>query len=205
MRNDPSQYVWWLASRASGVVAPLLVTASVLLGLTMASKLVRVRGAGPVMLKVHEQTALAGLVAIAVHGIALLGDPWLNPGVRGVLVPFTMDFKPAFTGLGIVAGYLAALLGLSFYTRRRVGARLWRTLHRATVLVWLLGVVHTLGSGTDAGSTWLRAVMVATGLPILVLFALRMRGQPARRTTPARHTPAKPSHRPTPQLVEESA
>jgi sulfoxide reductase heme-binding subunit YedZ len=198
VRNDLSQYVWWLASRASGVVALLLVTASVLLGLTMASKLVRVRGAAPVMLKVHEQTALAGLVAIAVHGIALLGDPWLNPGVRGVLVPFTMDFKPAFTGLGIVAGYLAALLGLSFYARRRVGAKLWRKLHRASVLVWLLGVVHTLGSGTDAGSTWLRAVIITTGLPIVVLFALRMRAKPARARSPARL-------RPHPTLAEDAA
>src|SRR3954466_11544417 len=158
----------------------MLVTVSVAIGLTMASKLVRKRGAGPALVKVHEQTALAGLVAIAVHGIALLGDPWLKPGVRGVLVPFSMDFKPAFTGLGIVAGYLAALLGLSFYLRRRVGARLWRRLHRATVLVWLLGVAHTLGSGTDAGSTWLRAVIVSTGVPIVVLFALRMRKRPAR-------------------------
>ena len=75
-----------------------------------------------------------------VHGATLLADPWLRPGVSGVLVPFAMGYRPLFTGLGIVAGYLAALLGLSFYARRRIGARLWRKLHRATVLVWALGV-----------------------------------------------------------------
>ena len=67
------------------------------------------------------------------HGITLLGDPWLNPGVGGIAVPFSMGFRPLFTGLGVVAGYLAALLGLSFYFRRRIGARLWRKAHRATV------------------------------------------------------------------------
>ena len=61
-----------------------------------------------------------------------------------------MDHEPLFTGLGIIAGYLAALLGLSFYVRRRIGAKRWRTLHRCTVLVYVLGVVHTLGAGTDA-------------------------------------------------------
>ena len=83
-------------------------------------------------------------VAIAVHGITLLGDPWLNPGVAGVTVPFTMGFRPLFTGLGIVGGYLAALLGLSFYFRKRIGAKLWRKAHRATILVYLLGLGHAL-------------------------------------------------------------
>ncbi len=184
--NDPLNYIWWLMSRASGVVALLLVTASVGIGLTMASKIVRRRGAGRTLVKLHEQTALSGLIAIAVHGITLLGDRWLNPGVGGLVVPFTMSYRPAFTGLGIVAGYLAALLGLSFYARRKIGARLWRKLHRATVLVWLLGVIHALGAGTDAGTAWLQVLMLATGAPIVVLFGVRsLRGrkkaQPARR------------------------
>jgi sulfoxide reductase heme-binding subunit YedZ len=190
---DPQEYVWWLASRASGIVALVLITASVLLGLTMATKVVRTPGVKPTLLKVHEHTALAGLIAIAVHGITLLGDAWLNPGLKGLLVPFTMDYKPAFTGLGIVGGYLAAALGLSFYLRRRIGAKLWRKAHRATVVVWVLAIVHTLGAGTDAGSSWLRAFMLATGVPIVALMAMRMRPakKPATAPVPA---PAKPHH-----------
>src|SRR3954471_24739123 len=181
----PADSSWWLASRASGVVALVLVTISVAIGLTMASKLVRKRGAGPVLVKIHEQTALAGLVAIAVHGITLLGDPWLHAGVKGVLVPFSMGYKPFFTGLGIVAGYLAALLGLTFYARRRIGTKLWRKLHRATVAVWALGVAHAAGAGTDAGSAWLREFMVITGVPIVALFAVRMLRRPAPRRATA--------------------
>ena len=177
---DPANYVWWLAARASGIVALLLVPASVALGLTMASKLVRRRGLAPVLARVHEQTALAGLVAIAVHGVTLLADPWLRPGISGVLVPFTMAYRPPFTGLGIVAGYLAAVLGLSFYMRKRIGPKLWRKLHRATVLVWALGMVHALGAGTDAGSRWLQAFMLASGVPILVLFGIRTLRHPRR-------------------------
>ena len=192
--TDPTNYLWWLASRASGVVALLLVTASVAIGLTMAAKIVRRRGAGAALVRVHEQTALAGLVAIAVHGLTLLGDPWLTPGVRGLVVPFTMGYRPAFTGLGIVAGYLAALLGLSFYARKRIGPRLWRKLHRATVLVWLLGMIHTLGAGTDAGSAWLQVLMLATGAPIVALFGLRVAHSRRRakrvRRAPVRGDPA---------------
>jgi sulfoxide reductase heme-binding subunit YedZ len=186
---NPLDYSWWLASRASGVVALVLVTVSVAIGLTMASKIVRKRGAGPVLVRIHEQTALAGLVAIAVHGITLLGDPWLHPGVKGILVPFTMGYKPLFTGLGIVAGYLAALLGLTFYARRRIGTKLWRKMHRATVLVWALGMVHAIGAGTDAGSAWLREFMVITGVPIVALFAFRVLHK-RRRTAPRQEVTA---------------
>ena len=169
-RPDPVEYAWWLSSRAAGVVAFLLIALSVLLGLAMANRLIRGKG----IAKLHEHLALAGMVAIAVHGITLLGDSWLNPGAKGLLVPFAMEYKPLFTGIGIIGGYLAALLGLSFYMRRRIGAKRWRKMHRATVLVYLLGVVHTLGAGTDASAPWMRAVLLATGVPIVFLFLLRV-------------------------------
>jgi methionine sulfoxide reductase heme-binding subunit len=173
---DPVDYAWWLSSRAAGVVAFLLVALSVLIGLAMANRLVRGRG----VVKLHEHLALAGLVAIAVHAITLLGDAWLDPGAAGLLIPFAMDHEPLYTGLGIIAAYLAALLGLSFYARRRIGARRWRSLHRLTVLVYALGVIHTLGAGSDAEAPWLRAVLFATGAPILFLFLLRVLPEEAR-------------------------
>ncbi len=170
MRVDPTHYIWWLTSRAAGIVALGLVSLSVLLGLSMATKLLR----RPGLVRLHEHLALVSLAAIALHGATLLGDGWLHPGIAGVLVPFTLHYRPLYTGLGIIAAYLAALLGLSFYARRRIGVRLWRRLHRATVLVWGLGVVHALGAGSDASALWLRVVMLTTGAPILFLTLVRV-------------------------------
>jgi sulfoxide reductase heme-binding subunit YedZ len=166
-------YGWWLASRASGIVALVLIAVSVALGLAMAAKAFRRPGLPRILIAVHEHAALAALVAIAVHGITLLGDGWLNPGPVGIAVPFVMDHEPLFTGLGIAGGYLAAILGLTFYVRRRIGTRRWRNAHRLTPLVYMLGVTHTLGAGSDAGSAWLTALLIATGTPILYLGILR--------------------------------
>jgi sulfoxide reductase heme-binding subunit YedZ len=171
--RDPSPYLWWLVSRASGIVALGLITTAVLLGLTMSTKLLRRPGVGRTLVRLHEHIALVGLAAIAVHGLALLGDPWLHPGPGGLTIPFTMSYRPLFTGMGILAGYLAALLGLSFYARRRIGVRLWRRLHRATLLVWVLGVIHTLGAGSDAATPWLRAFVLLPAIPIVYLTVLR--------------------------------
>jgi len=189
---NPYDYLWWLASRASGIVALGLVTASVAIGLLMASKLLRRPGLNKSLVKLHEHLALTGLVAISVHGITLLGDRWLNPGIAGITVPFTMSYRPLFTGLGIVAGYLAALLGLSFYARRRIGTRLWRKLHRATIAVYLLGVVHALGAGTDASTVWLRAFLLLTGAPILFLFLVRVLPRRQAEVERARARAARP-------------
>ncbi len=76
------------------------------------------------------------------------------------------------------------LLGLSFYARRFIGARRWRSLHRATIVVWVLGVVHTLGAGTDAGQAWLQGILVLTGIPIVYLFLLRVLPERGARTSP---------------------
>ena len=167
------------------MVSLTAVSISVLVGLLMANGLPRRAGMKRRLLPVHEATALAGLVAIAIHGITLLGDRFLHPTLANIAVPFTMSYRPGFTGMGIIAGWLAAGLGLSFYARRRIGAKLWRRMHRWTVAVWGLGVVHTLGAGTDAGATWLRALLLATGVPIALLFLRRVLPGGSRAPRPA--------------------
>jgi methionine sulfoxide reductase heme-binding subunit len=178
-----AQHAWWLASRASGIVALILVTISVGLGLTMAGRFARTPGLPRLLNAIHEQTALTALAAIGVHGATLLGDPWLNPGPTGVAIPFTMAYRPLWTGLGIMAGYLGALLGLTFYVRRHIGPRLWRQAHRLTVVVYGLAVAHTFGAGTDASTPWMRVWLFATAPVIAILFAARMIGVGRNRAT----------------------
>jgi methionine sulfoxide reductase heme-binding subunit len=180
----PDDHLWWLASRASGIVAILLVTASVLLGLGMATRMLRRRGITPMLAPVHEQLALAGLTAIAVHGITLLGDRWLHPGLVGIAVPFAMPYRTAYTGLGVIAGYLAAVLGLSFYVRTRIGAKRWRIMHRLTSVVYVMAVIHVLGAGTDAGTRWLRLTLILSGAPVVFLLLVRLLPERASAATP---------------------
>ncbi len=188
MSHAPANYVWWLAGRSAGIVAMLLVSASVVLGLAMAARVVptaRRRDA----IRLHEHLALMSLAAIAAHGALLAADPWLKAGWKGVTVPFALGYRPLWTGLGIIGGYLAAILGLSFYARRRIGARVWRRLHRLTVVAYVLSLAHALGSGTDASIPAVRDAMLATTVPVVALFALRVvRGRRAARRAGATTT-----------------
>jgi sulfoxide reductase heme-binding subunit YedZ len=175
----PANYVWWLAGRSAGVVAMLLITVSVIIGLSMATRVMPARWKrGAVGL--HQHLSLIALGAIGAHGALLAADPWLKAGVSGVTVPFALSYRPVWTGLGIIGGYLAVILALSFYARRRIGGRLWRRMHRFTVVAYALSLAHALGSGTDTSIPIVRYVVLASALPVVFLFVLRMLQRPAR-------------------------
>ncbi len=192
----PAEYGWWLASRAAGLTALLCITVAVGIGLALGGKVASKRPGLPrVLMTVHEHAALAGLIAIAVHGITLLGDGWLEAGFADIAIPFASDVKPLWVGLGVVGGYLGALLGLTFYARKRIGMKLWRKAHRATIVVYVLSAAHTLGAGTDASEPWLQAFMLVTGAPILFLFVMRV--LPAAKVS-AGESAARPGSAPSP-------
>jgi sulfoxide reductase heme-binding subunit YedZ len=170
---------WWLASRAAGVVAMVLISVSVGLGLANAAKLIPPKGRR-VLIAIHEQSALAALISTAAHGLLLLPDEFLHPGI-GIAVPFVIDYRPPAVAAGIVAGYGAALLGLSFYFRKRIGPRRWRKLHMGTLGVYALALTHTLTAGSDVGTPWLAGLLGLTAAPILVLLLLRLLQQPPER------------------------
>jgi len=170
-----SHHLFWITSRAAGTMALLLASASVCLGLMMSS---RNRPTSRRDLRtVHEWLSLTTLALVGLHGVALLGDSYLNPGVSGIAIPFTSPYRPLWTGIGIVAGYGLAALGLSYYLRDRIGAARWKRLHRLAALFWIAAIVHTLGAGTDAGQAWFLILTGAFVLPAFGLLAGRWIGR----------------------------
>ena len=198
MSTAPADYVWWLAGRSAGMVAMLLLTASVVLGLAMAARAVPRRWRRDAV-GLHQHLAIISLGAIAGHGLLLAADPWLKAGVGGIAVPFAIGYRPLWTGLGVIGGYLAAILGLSFYVRRRIGARLWRRMHRFTAVAYVLALAHALGSGTDMAIPAVRYTVLASALPVLFLLALRLqrsRSAAGARGRRARVPPRSEAHEP---------
>jgi methionine sulfoxide reductase heme-binding subunit len=167
------EHLFWITSRAAGGAALILASASIAVGLMLSAPRSGAGGAKRDLRAVHEALSLTTLAMVALHGLALLGDSYLHPGVSGIAVPFLGAYRPLWTGLGIVAGYGLAVLGLSPYARERIGAARQRTLHRFTAAFWLLAVVHTIGAGSDALQPWFLIASGALVLPAAALLALR--------------------------------
>jgi methionine sulfoxide reductase heme-binding subunit len=172
---NTAPHLFWITSRAAGGAALLLSSASVALGLMMSSRLKIVDKRD--LRAVHEALSLTTLAMVALHGVSLLGDSYLNPGLSGIAIPFAGPYRPLWTGLGIVAGYGLAALGLTYYFRDRIGAARWRKAHRLTAVFWMLAVGHTIGAGSDAVEPWFLAAAGAMVIPSFALLLLRWLGR----------------------------
>jgi sulfoxide reductase heme-binding subunit YedZ len=167
-------HIFWITSRAAGIAALVLASLSVCVGLLFGGRLTK--GRRPELRILHEALSLATLAAIAVHGLTLLGDAYMHPGIADIAVPFLSSYKTVWTSIGIVAFWALLLLGLSYYARGRIGVQRWRKLHRFTALAWILGIAHSLGEGTDAGQTWFIAMTAIVVVPVFVLLSMRWAG-----------------------------
>ena len=190
--SDPGAHLFWIASRSLGIVAMLLFSVAVGCGLALSGRMTSRPGAAARLKTVHEALTLTALGAILGHGLLLLGDPYLAPGLDGIALPFALKSQPVWTGLGIIGAWLAAILGLSYYARRWIGVAAWRWLHRWTLLAYLLCLGHTVGSGSDARSGWLVFVLSVVTVPTVALAGRRLignrgsaRGRPTATGRPA--------------------
>jgi sulfoxide reductase heme-binding subunit YedZ len=179
MTTNAAPHLFWITSRAAGFTALIVASVAVSVGLLMSAKLIKGRVSD--LRVVHEMLSLAAIAAIAVHGLALVGDQFLHLSVVDIALPFAGGYKTFWTSLGIIGGWGLIVLGLSYYARRWIGGVRWRKLHRFTALVWLFGLAHSLGEGTDAGQTWFLAMVAIVVVPALILLAGRLRPRPAAR------------------------
>jgi len=169
--TDPSQHLFWLASRSLGVIAMLLVSAAVACGLALSGRLSHRPGASAWLKTAHEALTLTSLGAIAGHGLLLLGDPYLHPGISGITLPFALAAQSAWTGIGIAT---------------------WRWLHRWTLLAYVMCLAHSIGSGTDASSPWMLVLLGAATVPVLAIGTVRLRGVLGARREPGSGAPGAP-------------
>jgi sulfoxide reductase heme-binding subunit YedZ len=176
------QHFFWIVSRSAGIAALLLATASVTLGLAMGGKLVKKLGDVRVL---HEALSLATLGAIVVHALALLGDSYMSPSLADITIPLASGYQTLWTSMGIVAGWVLAVLGLSYYARRRIGQQRWRTLHRFTALAWLASIAHALGEGTDASKPWFLLALGALAIPAFGFLFARLSEDRPTAVSPA--------------------
>src|SRR5215212_5280580 len=161
---------FWLASRAFGIVALVLLSLSVSIGLTMSGRLLRRPGLPAKLKRHHEAITLVTLGLIAAHGGVLLLDGYLRPSLAGVTLPFALGYRPFWTGLGVIGGWLARILAGSFYVRRWIGVKTWRRLHRWTLAVYVLALAHRNASAarrpvpaqTDRAGAKVRTSLSAT-------------------------------------------
>jgi methionine sulfoxide reductase heme-binding subunit len=152
----------WYATRATGLVTVLLLTASVLLGILTTG-----RFAGndnwPRFLTVglHRNLALLTVTFLALHVGTTVVDQFVSIPLTAAFIPFASSYKAVWLSLGAVALDLLVALVATSLIRNRLGLRAWRWVHWAAYICWPVALAHGLGAGTDRGTIWVFLLTIA--------------------------------------------
>ena len=164
----------WYASRATGVVTLLLLTAVVVLGI-LVNRQGRLPGLpGFAVTGLHRNTSLLAVAFLAVHVVTAVADPYVTIGLAATVLPFASAYKPFWLGLGAVSLDLVAALILTSLARARMSRRAWRGIHWLGYAAWPLAVVHSLGSSSDARSGLVLGVLACCVLAVVSAVAWRL-------------------------------
>ena len=142
--------VLWYATRGTGVVALLLLTATVVLGIAGTARFEAPRWPRIMTAGLHRHLSLLAVAFVAVHVVTTVLDPFAPIGWTAAVVPFTSSYRPLWLGLGTVAFDLLLAVLVTSLLRARLGYRSWRAAHRLSYACWPVALWHGLGTGTDS-------------------------------------------------------
>lgn len=164
----------WAFGRVSGIVALVLLTASVVLGiLTRSGRPLPGLPRFSISL-VHRNLALLGTVFVILHVASLMLDPFARLRVVDVVIPFLGSYRPVWQGLGTVAADLLIAVVVTALLRRRLGVRVFKVLHWLTYAMWPIALAHGIGNGTNGTSAWFLATALACVVVVVAATAWRV-------------------------------
>ncbi len=152
----------WYLNRGTGVVLLGLLTVVTVLGVLASRSRAGGRLPGFVVPAVHRNLGLLAVALLTVHATTSVLDEYVDIRWWQAYAPIGLSYRPWWLGLGTVASDLVLAVAVSSAARGRLGLNSWRLVHRSSYLAWALGIVHGLGTGTDAGEPWARVVYLAS-------------------------------------------
>ena len=139
----------WYASRATGVVALLLLTAVMLLGI-LVTRQGRLPGLPRFAVSgLHRNLSLLATAFVALHVLTAVADGYVNIPLTSAVVPLTSPYERIWLSLGAISLDLTVALIVTSLLRRHMSRRAWRTVHLLAYLSWPVAWVHSMFSSGD--------------------------------------------------------
>jgi methionine sulfoxide reductase heme-binding subunit len=164
----------WYASRATGVVALLLLTAVMLLGLLVTRQgrlpgLPRFAATG-----LHRNLSLLALAFVVIHVVTAVADGYVNIPLTAAVVPLTSSYERLWLSLGAVSLDLMLAAIVTSLLRRHLSRRVWRAVHFTAYLSWPVAWVHSVFAGGDLRHGWLLALGLTCAVAVVAAVAWRL-------------------------------
>ncbi len=164
----------WYVTRATGAVALVLLTASVVIGI---AAIARLRGPGVprfVVDGLHRTVSLLAIVLLVIHILTSVLDSFAPISLTDAVIPFAGTYRPLWLGLGAVAFDLMLAVTITSLLRRRLGHARWRSVHWLAYAAWPVAVLHGFGTGSDVHQTWMLFIDIACIAAVLGAVVVRV-------------------------------
>jgi DMSO/TMAO reductase YedYZ heme-binding membrane subunit len=182
--------LWWYVARASGIVAWAMLTASVLWGLMLSTKVRPPRVRPAWTLDLHRFLGGVATIFTGLHLVSIFLDSYVHFGPADFLLPFASSWKPAAVALGVLALYLLVAVEATSLAKRRLPRRVWRRVHVLSMPLFVLATMHFVTAGTDAHGMLVLSGVLGVTLVVVTMIAIRVRQAVAATETPAREVVA---------------
>jgi len=151
----------WYLTRATGVMALVLLTATVVLGVAGTARFATPRWPRVITAQLHRNLSLLAVAFVAAHVLTTVLDSYAPIGWISAILPFTSSYRTFWLGLGTAAFDMLLAVVVTSLLRARLGYRAWRAVHWLGYACWPVALWHGLGTGTDSKLSWLLALDAA--------------------------------------------
>lgn len=142
----------WYVTRATGIVATVLMLASLSLGFLFSSRETGRRLRPAWWLDMHKGLGGLALAFTVAHLLAAFADADLAVGLTTVLVPGAASYSTTAFTWGVLAFYGLVVVVFTSWPKMLFRRRTWRLVHLLSVPATALACVHAYQLGSDAGS-----------------------------------------------------
>ncbi|HET9897310.1 MAG TPA: ferric reductase-like transmembrane domain-containing protein [Streptosporangiaceae bacterium] len=163
-----AQHVLWYLTRATGLVALILLTGTISLGVLGTARAASERWPRVVTAALHRNLALTCTAFIVVHVITTVLDSFVSIGLIAAFIPFTADYRPIWLSLGAISFDLLLAVLITSLLRDRLSHRAWRAVHWLVYASWPVALWHGLGTGTDTKLGWVLAINFGSVLAVVM-------------------------------------
>jgi len=166
--------VLWYASRATGVVSLLLLSAVMLLGL-LVTRQGRLPGLPRFAVSgLHRNLSLLAVAFVAVHVLSAIADSYVKIPVAAAVVPLASSYERLWLGLGAVSLDLMLAAAVTSLLRRHLSRRAWRAVHLTAYLSWRVAWFHSVFASGDLRHGLLFLMAIACAVAVFGAAAWRM-------------------------------
>lgn len=166
-------HLWWYVARASGLVAWLLLSASMLWGLFVTTRLLGTKPTPAWLLDLHRFLGGLSVLFTGTHLLGLALDSYVHFGLSELFVPLASRWHPVAVAWGVIALYVLVAVEGSSLLMKRLPRNLWRAIHRLSFVLFVTATAHVLFAGTDTKHrTWAWATAMSITLAIAWLWGV---------------------------------